>query len=100
MRKLQAFIDSTKPNHVCKLSKVIYALKQAPRVWFDNQNNALLSQGFENMTYVDVIIATGNNTKFLQSFIKQLNIMCSLKDVGHLHYFLGIEVQREQLVCN
>ena len=41
------------------------------------------------------IIITGNNTKFLESFIKQLNDVFSLKDLGPLHYFLGIKVQRD-----
>jgi len=44
---------------------------------------------------VNDIIITGNNTKFLESFIKQLNDVFSLKDLGPLHYFLGIEVQRD-----
>lgn len=32
---------------------------------------------------------------FLESFIQHLNIVFSLKDLGHLHYFLGIEVKRD-----
>ncbi|GAU17915.1 hypothetical protein TSUD_330400, partial [Trifolium subterraneum] len=114
MNQPEGFIDPTKPNHVCKLSKAIYGLRQAPRAWFDSLKNALLSWGFQNtksdsslftlrgrdhitflLIYVDDIIVTGNNTKFLETFIKQLNIVFSLKDLGNLHYFLGIEVQRD-----
>jgi hypothetical protein len=43
----------------------------------------------------DDIIVTGNSNKFFQAFVKQLNDAFSLKDLGHLHYFLGIEVQRD-----
>jgi hypothetical protein len=111
MNQPEGFVDPNKPNHVCKLSKAIYGLKQAPRAWFDSLKNALLSWGFQNtksdsslftlrgtdritflLIYVDDIIVTGNNTKFLEAFIKQLNTVFSLKDLGHLHYFLGIEV--------
>lgn len=89
-------------------------MKQAPRAWFDSLKNALLNWGFHNtksdsslfilkdsnhttflLIYVDDIIVTGSNTKFLEAFIKQLNVVFSLKDLGELHYFLGIEVQRD-----
>ncbi|WVZ17885.1 hypothetical protein V8G54_010867 [Vigna mungo] len=114
MHQPEGFVDSIKPEHVCKLSKAVYGLKQAPRAWFDSLKNALLSRGFTNtksdsslftlrgtyhitflLIYVDDIIVTGNNTKFLESFITQLNVVFSLKDLGLLHYFLGIEVQRD-----
>jgi len=38
---------------------------------------------------------TGSNNKYLETFITQLNIAFSLKDLGLLHYFLGIEVHRD-----
>lgn len=47
------------------------------------------------LIYVDDIIVTGSNNKFLETFITQLNIAFSLKDLGLLHYFLGIEVHRD-----
>lgn len=47
------------------------------------------------LIYVDDIIITGSNSDFLQNFIKQLNVVFALKDLGKLHYFLGIEVHRD-----
>ncbi|KAH9647735.1 retrovirus-related pol polyprotein from transposon RE1 [Citrus sinensis] len=44
MAQPQGFVDSTKPNHVCKLNKALYGLKQAPRAWFDRFKDAMLSQ--------------------------------------------------------
>ena len=38
---------------------------------------------------------TRSNNKSLKTFITQLNIAFSLKDLGLLHYFLGIEVHRD-----
>ncbi|GAU51364.1 hypothetical protein TSUD_383580 [Trifolium subterraneum] len=114
MRQPEGFSDPTKPHHICKLSKAIYGMKQAPRAWFDRLRTALLNWGFQNtksdsslfflrgvdhttflLIYVDDIIITGSNDKFLEAFIKQLNIVFSLKDLGQLHYFLRIEVQRD-----
>ena len=43
------------------------------------------------MVYVDVIIITGNNPVVIQAFIKQLADRFSLKDLGPLNYFLGVE---------
>lgn len=114
MHQPGVFVDPTRPNHICRLSKAIYGLKQAPRAWFDSVKVALLKWGFQNtksdsslfllkgkdhitflLIYVDDIIITGSNTKFLQAFITQINDVFSLKDLGQLHYFLGIEVKRD-----
>jgi len=43
MHQPEGFVHSTKSEHVCKLSKTIYGLKQTRRVWFDNLKNALVS---------------------------------------------------------
>ena len=101
----------SKPNHVCRLKKAIYGLKQAPRAWYIALKNAILQLGFSNskadsslfiysqrstlcyfLVYVDDLVITGNNSLFVASIIKQLGDMFSLKDMGPLHFFLGIEV--------
>jgi histone deacetylase 1/2 len=46
------------------------------------------------LVYVDDIIITSNNSSLLQSFITQLNQAFSLKHLGSLDYFLGIEVNQ------
>ncbi|KAF7814197.1 Copia protein [Senna tora] len=47
------------------------------------------------LIYVDDIIVTGNNPKYLSEFIKRLNTVFALKDLGPLYYFLGLEVYRD-----
>ncbi|KAJ0576016.1 putative RNA-directed DNA polymerase [Helianthus annuus] len=44
------------------------------------------------LVYVDDIILTGNNTSFMNNFVTLLSKRFSLKDLGDLHHFLGIEV--------
>nr|KYP55697.1 Retrovirus-related Pol polyprotein from transposon TNT 1-94 [Cajanus cajan] len=42
MHQPEEFVNPDKPCHVCKLTKAIYGIKQAPRVWFDKLKGALL----------------------------------------------------------
>ena len=44
------------------------------------------------LVYVDDIILTGNNGGFLSTFEQQLSAKFSPKQLGNLHYFLGVEV--------
>lgn len=42
--------------------------------------------------YVYDIIITGNNPSHIQHIKDHLNTVFSIKDLGTLHYFLGIEI--------
>ncbi|GKC07292.1 retrovirus-related pol polyprotein from transposon RE1 [Tanacetum coccineum] len=44
------------------------------------------------LVYVDDIILTGNNSKFMDDFVNKLATRFSIKDLGSLHQFLGVEV--------
>ncbi|CAJ2668712.1 uncharacterized mitochondrial protein AtMg00810-like [Trifolium pratense] len=45
------------------------------------------------LVYVDDIIITGSSTSLVQHLANQLNSIFSLKQLGDLDYFLGIEVK-------
>ncbi|XP_021747644.1 uncharacterized protein LOC110713507 [Chenopodium quinoa] len=65
---------------VCRLIKFIYGLKQASRQWHERLMSALESQDFRH------------NTKKLNALKRFLHMEFSIKDLGSLNYFLGIEV--------
>ena len=45
----KGFEDPKYPNHVYRLKKVIYDLKQAPRTWYKRLTSYLLEKDFERM---------------------------------------------------
>ncbi|XP_028772189.1 uncharacterized protein LOC114729360 [Neltuma alba] len=47
------------------------------------------------LIYVDDILITGNNPVYLKQFVVRLNSLFSLKDLGPLYFFLGIEIFRD-----
>ncbi|KAD6794805.1 hypothetical protein E3N88_05701 [Mikania micrantha] len=113
LRQPRGFIDASKPDHVCLLHKSLYGLKHAPRAWFERLSTTLHNLGFTGsktdpslfilnnsgtlvyvLIYVDDIIVTGNNTNAINDVIANLGTSFVVKDLGDLHYFLGIEVIR------
>ena len=40
------FLDQTMPNHVYKLNKALYDLKQTPKAWYDRLSKFLLDNNF------------------------------------------------------
>uniref|UniRef100_A0A2N9HX55 CCHC-type domain-containing protein n=1 Tax=Fagus sylvatica TaxID=28930 RepID=A0A2N9HX55_FAGSY len=113
MSQPQGYISAQHPDYVCRLHKSIYGLKQAPRAWFERFTGQLLQFGFTAsaadsslfiyrsktiiaylLLYVDDIVLTSNTPTFLDTLIQHLSSIFELKDLGPLHYFLGIQCIR------
>ena len=105
------FEDKAFPHHVCKLDKSLYGLKQAPRTWYSQLSNKLQDLGFQGskadtslfffrqgdviiyfLVYVDDIIVVSSSASAVEKLLQNLHDDFALKDLGTLHYFLGIEV--------
>ncbi|KAJ8772626.1 hypothetical protein K2173_027803 [Erythroxylum novogranatense] len=103
--------DPKYPNHVCKLQRALYGLKQAPRAWFDRLSTFLIDYGFVCsladpslfvqhtstgilvlLIYVDDMLLIGSSMALVQTFLQVLSTEFSMKDLGPLHHFLGIQV--------
>lgn len=100
-------------NLVCKLHKELYGLKQAPRAWYQRLAATLIKMDFNSnrfdpslflkitsttttyvLIYVDDILITCSSTEYISLLKTQLSIEFALKDMGWLHYFLGVEVKK------
>ena len=44
------------------------------------------------VVYIDDLLMIGNNESYIASIKKELNKDFKMTDLGHLHYYLGIEV--------
>jgi hypothetical protein len=105
------FVHSTFSKHVCKLQKVIYGLKQAPKAWFSRLSDKLLQLDFVGskadislfiyltrtitmylLIYVDDIIITASDQAAITELLQLLSADFAVKDLGDLHYFLGVQV--------
>ena len=110
MKQPAGFIEKDKPNHVCLLHKALYGLKQSPRAWFDKFSSYIIEFGFvcsykdpslfvysrgKNvimlLLYVDDMLITGNSSAVMDKFLDALNKQFKMKDLGQMHYFLGIQ---------
>ena len=91
--------------------KAIYGLKQAPRAWHAHLGSTLWSHGFVPSTadtslflprrleltmylllYVDDIVLISSLSDVVDKLVLNLRHDFSIKDLGPLHYFLGLEV--------
>lgn len=113
MRQPPGYEDKRMKDYICKLDKSLYGLKQAPRAWYSRLSEKLLQLGFQPsradtslffyrkgdvvifmLIYVDDIIVASSSAEATQALLKELQVDFPLKDLGNLHYFLGIEVKK------
>jgi hypothetical protein len=98
---------------VCKLDKALYGLKQAPRAWYNRLCVKLVQLGvvickadtslfiynkkgvtMYLLVYVDDIIVISSSSRAVTTLLHDLRSDFALKDLGELHYFLGVQVKK------
>ena len=109
------FQDPHFPNHVLRLKKLLYGLKQAQRAWYDCLTTYLLDHGFKKgqadqtlfvkrdekslivaQVYVDDIVFGSSINHLAQEFSKEMKKKFEMSMVGELNYFLGLQVKQRK----
>ena len=95
---------------MCKLKKALYSIKQALRTWYSKIDSFLSSLGFTKskedsklyykvedgnpvmlLLYVDDMFVTGMDGLIVDTK-RKLAVEFEMKNLGMMHYFLGMEV--------
>ena len=95
---------------MCKLKRALYGLKQVPHAWYTWIDSYFTGLGFTKsevdanlyqivvegklliiVLYVDDLILTGDE-QLIHSCKTDLAKEFEMKDLGLLHYFLGLEI--------
>ncbi|KAL4561871.1 hypothetical protein LXL04_034053 [Taraxacum kok-saghyz] len=101
------------PDHVYRLDKAVYGLKQAARAWYDTLTKYLLHQGFRRgaidntlfikesgpdiilaHVYVDDIIFGSTNAGLIKEFADVMAQKFEMSMMGELKFFLGLQVRQ------
>ena len=121
MSQPEGFVDPDRPNHVCKLKKSIYGLKQSARCWNTTLDEYLKSVGYCKSkadeciyvksvkeanghislvilgVYVDDIIPVSNDPAMLNAEKAALCERFEMIDQGEIHYLLGLSIERDRV---
>ena len=115
MTQPEGYVKEGEEDLVCKLNKSIYGLKQSSRCWFNTMDEFLKNSGYVQSSsdpclyikregedimlialYVDDLIPASNSKSMLCREKKALQQRFEMKDLGEVHYCLGIQVERDR----
>ncbi|GJS39331.1 retrovirus-related pol polyprotein from transposon TNT 1-94 [Tanacetum coccineum] len=101
------------PDKVYHLKKALYGFKQAPKAWYDELSNFLVSKDFSKCSidptlfttkygedillvqiYVDDIIFKSTNPNLSKKFEKLMHIKFEMSMIGELKFFLGLSIHQ------
>ena len=102
-------------NQVYRLKKSLYGLKQAARVWNSTIHQVFIENNFEQsqidkclyikhsgskfcyiIIHVDDILIAGSDTDIVNQIQVKLSNKFQIKDLGHIKYFLGIQIKQDK----
>ena len=115
MEQAEGYVKRGQEDLYCKLNKSLYGLKQSPRLWNETLHQFLTDKDFVRAE-ADPCVYVNTNNKVLTIitvYVDDLIIICStlnrlkdiksclterfkMKDLGSLHYCLGINITHDK----
>ena len=111
----KGFIDPHFLDHVLYLKNTLYGLKEAPRVWYNQPTQYLVSHEFTRgkvdqtlfikrkdgelivaQVYVDDIIFGSTKDELAYSFSKLMQAEFEMSMIGELTHFLGLQIHQQE----
>ena len=115
MEQPPGYIKQGEEHLVCKLKRSLYGLKQSPRCWNTVFKQYMESINFKQCTadpcifvssegadltiitvYVDDLIVITKTPETMKKIKDSLAARFKMKDLGKLHYFLGISIEHDK----
>ncbi|KAJ1700593.1 hypothetical protein LUZ63_000372 [Rhynchospora breviuscula] len=109
------FVDHFNPDHLFKIHKILYGLKQTPRAWYGRLCTFLIDNDFARgkmdttlftkkrdnhlllvQIYVDDIIFGSTNATLAQEFPSLMSSEFEMSMIGELNFFLGLQIKQLQ----
>ena len=116
MAQPEEFVAQGKEQHVCKLKKSLYGLKQSPRRWYMRFDKFMLDIGYERsikdqcvyvcalqggghiylLLYVDDMLIASKDKEEVKHLKSRLAEEFNMKDLGPAKKILGMEILRDR----
>ena len=114
MEQLEGFTVPGLEKKVCRLVKSLYGLRQAPKQWHEEFDNAMMSNEFRInecdkcvyikdaangyvivCLYVDDMLIIGSNNDIIKATKRMLTSEFDMKDLGVVDVIIGMKISRK-----
>src|ERR1035438_1852402 len=117
MKQPEGFVIKGKENHICKLLRSLYGIKQAGNIWNHNLDNTLVNLGFTRLKsdaciytkgslsngdfllvalWVDDLLAAGQSRTILDNFKADFSKCYEVKDLNAARHYLGWTIEQDR----
>jgi hypothetical protein len=116
MKQPPGFISDKQPDHVCRLKRSLYGLKQAARSWNQKLTSLLVEFGFVQgkadsclyklevpdgicyvIVYVDDLIVASNLSDVIKKLKGFLDSNFETEDLGDIKCYVGVSVEKDAI---